>query len=741
MSSFNYEKALSLDWNGQLFVLTIRGETPLAYNYLYSYDGTIWTTSKDLSNSTVLVNKNPYNVKWTGTNYTMMGNLSTSSGNTLLRSSDGIKYSALTTTNLTSPIYDLETNLEFPHTITFPRNMTLALGGAPADTTKIAYSLDEGITWTPSSNSAAVFSSTANNAVWNGKLWVAVGSGGNTIATSTDANTWVGRGSYIFTTAGYGVAWSREQTQWVACGTGTNSLAYSPDGVYWTPVSNSLTSILSTAFDVRWNGTIWLATGIPITGNKSIAYSYDGRSWSLPTQTNLFDVSGIKLSWNGNMWTAIGRSTAADASSNIATSIDGINWKMFYNSNLYSPSLTNIYTDPQIKKTLIIQNAYPPLPPTGLTVSSAGNSTITFTFTASSGAISYTATAIPTSGNTVVQTGITSSPVTLSGLQTKMSYTITMVAINTVGSSQSSSSLTYSTIAIPLNNISPSISQNSYSSSGTNYIYYSFATSGTSNTSYTATIDSYYTSFDYVIVAGGGGGGISVGSGGGGGGVLSGTMNGVSGTINITVGGGGLGMQNTTATPVNGNNSVFTIVSTSTTVTALGGGGGSGQSYAYPSGKNPPTGGSGGGQTRFGSIGYGTNGQGNNGGTYASDNSTYYNAGGGGGAGQVGQNATSSGPGRGGNGIASSITGTSVYYGGGGGASGELYNITYSNVTAGGLGGGGSGDISYPSAQSNNKIGSDGTDGLGGGGGGSGLVSSAVGHQGGSGVVIIRFVV
>lgn len=445
MSSFNYEKALSLDWNGQVFVLTVRGETPLTYNYLYSYDGTNWTTSKDLSNSAVLVNKNPYNVKWTGSNYTMIGNLSTSSGSTLLRSKDGIKFSALTTTNLSAPIYDLETNLEFPHTITFPRNMTLALGGAPADTTKIAYSLDEGITWTPSSNSSAVFTSTANNAVWNGKTWVAVGSGGNTIATSSDANYWVGRGSYIFTTAGYGVAWSKEQTQWVACGTGSNSLAYSPDGVYWTAVNNSSTQILSTAFDVQWNGTIWLATGVPITGNKSIAYSYDGRSWSLPSQTNLFDVSGIKLSWNGSFWTAIGSSTAADASSNIATSIDGINWRVFYNSNLSTTALKNIYSDPITKKTLIIQNGSAPVVPTGLTASSSTATSITFTFTASTGATSYTATAVPTSGNTVVQAGITTSPATITGLQNGMQYTITMVAINIIGSSGVSSSLVYST--------------------------------------------------------------------------------------------------------------------------------------------------------------------------------------------------------------------------------------------------------------------------------------------------------
>ena len=50
----------------------------------YSYDGINWTQSQDIGNTSVLTNKNPYTIKWTGTNYTLVGNLSTSSGNVVV---------------------------------------------------------------------------------------------------------------------------------------------------------------------------------------------------------------------------------------------------------------------------------------------------------------------------------------------------------------------------------------------------------------------------------------------------------------------------------------------------------------------------------------------------------------------------------------------------------------------------------------------------------------------------------
>ena len=450
--SYNYEKALSLDWNGQVFILTVRNEIPAGIsNYLYSYDGLNWSVGTDISYSPVLTTKNPYNIKWTGTNYAMIGNIATSSGNTLLTSYNGINYSPIPS-NLNIPLYDIEANLEFPHTITFPRNMTLALGGISSDSTKIAYSVDEGITWTPAANSP--FSTTANNAVWNGKMWVAVGSGGNTIATSSDGNTWVGRGSYIFTSTGSAIAWSRDQALWVAGGSGTNSLAYSSDSVYWYGIGNS---ILSAVNDVQWNGNIWVAAGNPISGNKSLAYSYDGKSWSTPTQTNLFDGSGVKLTWNGSFWTALGYSSSANSSYNMATSTNGINWSMSVNPNFAPPSA-----------------------PTGLSGTSSTSSTISISFTAPAAAVtSYTVTAIPTSGSTVTQS-FTGTTYTITGLQSAITYTISVTATNIYGTSASSSTATYTTI------LSPPTALSATSSTSTT-ISISFTPPSGTVTSYTVT--------------------------------------------------------------------------------------------------------------------------------------------------------------------------------------------------------------------------------------------------------------
>lgn len=351
MSSFSYEKALSIDWNGQLFILTIRKETPISsFGYLYSYDGLNWFSRYDVSNNPVLTSNNSYNVRWTGSNFSMIGNISTSQGNTSLRSFDGLNYSINNNSSFLPPLFDMELNAEFPNTITFPKSTTLALGGISTDTNKIAYSLDEGNTWQSSSNASSIFSISANAANWNGKIWVAVGSGtGNTIATSTDGNNWVGRGKYIFTTAGIAIEWSKEQKLWVAGGSGTtNSLAYSTDGIFWIGIG---TSILSAVYDVKCNGSMWVAVGDPAIGStKRIAYSYDGKSWFFPTQNNLFDLSATSIAWNGEFWAAAGNSSSSNNYYSLATSYDGVVWnmqvlayyKIFFNNFFSNPKTTNM---------------------------------------------------------------------------------------------------------------------------------------------------------------------------------------------------------------------------------------------------------------------------------------------------------------------------------------------------------------------------------------------------------------
>jgi hypothetical protein len=243
------------------------------------------------------------------------------------------------------------------------------------------------------------------------------------------------------------------------------------------------------------------------------------------------------------------------------------------------------------------------------------------------------------------------------------------------------------------------------------YWYHTFRTSGT----FTPQVA---LSTDYLVVAGGGGGGSYGGGGGGAGGFRTGT--GLSVAVQsyaITVGAGGAGGSGTSG--ASGNSSIFS------SITSAGGGGGGGLSFGVPG----IAGGSGGGTSAVNggsSTGGAASpaGQGNAGGGATGGLS---GGGGGGGAGAVGGAGSTSVAGNGGNGTASSYSGTSVTYaGGGGGASDPQSGGT------GGTGGGGNG--------ATNTAGGAGTVNLGGGGGGV-WNPGGTGGAGGSGVVIIRYLV
>lgn len=234
-----------------------------------------------------------------------------------------------------------------------------------------------------------------------------------------------------------------------------------------------------------------------------------------------------------------------------------------------------------------------------------------------------------------------------------------------------------------------------------------FTSSGTFTTS--AAID-----VDVLVVAGGGGGGGSTGGGGGAGGLVYSTSYTANGAISVVIGNGGAGGIN-----VNGNNGENTTFGT---ITAVGGGYG---------GKNAQAGGAG------GSGGGGSTGQaggqesenpdqGYNGG--GSSGSGNYGAGGGGGAGAIGQSGTSTYGGAGGiGGNYSLMFGTTygvngVFAGGGGGG---VYTST--NYGLGGYGGGG--NAPWVDAVIN----------TGGGGGGSIANSVTQAGDGGSGIVLVRY--
>lgn len=250
-----------------------------------------------------------------------------------------------------------------------------------------------------------------------------------------------------------------------------------------------------------------------------------------------------------------------------------------------------------------------------------------------------------------------------------------------------------------------------------------FTTTGTS------TFSGYDGAVDVLLVGGGGGGGTAHGGGGGGGGFLETTGTAAFAGNAIVVGAGGAGgLSGASGSMRTGSNGGG---STAFGAAVLGGGGGG--AYLGPvvppgNGSAGASGGGGGGSQAASTGGSGTSPQGFGGGNGAT-NGTAGGGGGGGGAFAAGNNASGANGGRGGAGRTSSITGSSVAYAGGGGGGGWYSSGT---SAAGGVGGGGAG------GNGSNVRGVNGTNGLGGGGGG-GSDFTPGGGDGGSGVVIVRY--
>ena len=189
-------------------------------------------------------------------------------------------------------------------------------------TNTLSYSDDGGFAW--SGLGKSIFSTTGWGVAFSPSLrrWVAVGQGTNTLAYSNDGINWSGLGTSIFSTAGYGVAWNG--TRWVAVGQGTNSIAYSSDGITWTGVSGSTSIFSNFGKSVARNpdGTRWIAVG---SGTNCIAYSNDGISWTGVTgSTSIFTTAALDVACNsaGTMWVAVGSGTNALAYS----SDNGMSW-------------------------------------------------------------------------------------------------------------------------------------------------------------------------------------------------------------------------------------------------------------------------------------------------------------------------------------------------------------------------------------------------------------------------------
>ena len=322
-SQNTYDKILSVDWNGQYFILTARNEiTGNSFAYAYSSDGVSWSKSNLSSDVTT---HNTYAAKYLGDKFIVTGNLTSSSldafsntinTNCLVDVVDG-QYPVTLPTNFAGNtiVYDIERNLEQPNRIVFPKTVALSLG------TTISYSFDQGLNWT--AVSSPPFSTSANDAIWNGKIWVAVGTGAaNTIATSLDGVNWIGRGNSTFSAFCNGIDWSPEQHKFVAVGSGANAVATSMDGIYWRGLSTIFSG--AGANDIKWNGKLWVAAGNTAASGNTIAYSSDAITWQYAA--NSFQTAGLRVYYDTDaaIWTIYG----TDPTYNIATSSDGIHWAL-----------------------------------------------------------------------------------------------------------------------------------------------------------------------------------------------------------------------------------------------------------------------------------------------------------------------------------------------------------------------------------------------------------------------------
>jgi hypothetical protein len=281
------------------------------------------------------------------------------------------------------------------------------------------------------------------------------------------------------------------------------------------------------------------------------------------------------------------------------------------------------------------------------------------------------------------------------------------------------------------------------------YAVESYTYSGTANTADYTRVFPKNTVCDILIVGGGGAGGYFGGGGGAGQLLLATNLTISAQQINIKVGKGGSVNPVYSATSFNGSDSSITI--NSVEYIAKGGGGGGSYNNSTTNATGGANGGSGGGSSGARSNTSGAGGTstkntytnwtayGNNGGSGSFSNGGFDNhyGGGGGGAGAIGGDgvyATNT-AGNGGVGVnMSSYFGTGVgasgWFGGGGG--GHSYQQNYASGT-GGTGGGGSGGKNFGSV-----LPIAGTANTGGGGGGG---NNSINGSGGSGIIIIRYLV
>ena len=302
-----FDLAYGKDGSGNGLWIICGGKSPSGDGFdtygiiLTSTNGTNWTTVLSLSR---------YNfaskLKWTGTEWYVFCT------NGILKSVDGTNWT--TTGNVGGSVYYFDVGPVV--TYTKPTYIAVGQGGNTMATS------NNGTTWTGSN--FGLFRTAGYGISWNGKQWVAVGSGGNNIAYSSDGILWKGNSLQALSTQGNDVAYGKDISGnglWVVAGQGGNSIATSSDGGNtWVGRGTTVftTAGWCVAFGKDGSGNrLLVAVG---QGTNTIATSSNGITWTGRGAT-IFTTKGIGVTYANNLWIAVGQ-----GGNSIATSVNGITW-------------------------------------------------------------------------------------------------------------------------------------------------------------------------------------------------------------------------------------------------------------------------------------------------------------------------------------------------------------------------------------------------------------------------------
>ena len=344
---------------------------------------------------------------------------------------------------------------------------------------RVGYSSD-GITWTASTSGTSFFTSCAYVAYGNGKF-VAVGYGPTyAIIYSTDGINWTGGGNIsIFGSAGnYGNFVVYRNSTWVAGGaggsTGVSKIAYSTDGITWTNATGSNSTLLSHVSGFDYNGTRWVAVGADSTGAKGLIYSTDLNNWTDANQS--FGTVGRAVRWANGKFIAVGQNNSGTVQ--FKTSTDGISWTSSTPANCVNP-MTAIEYFPDTSTWFIGQGGSSPiirstdngvtwstttssiafvrcfalarLPPyvvgTAPTINSITNlspTSFAINFTSGTGGLPTPTTYYYSlnAGSNYINANSTTSPITVTGLESGVNYRVQLIANNLAGNTVASNVVT-----------------------------------------------------------------------------------------------------------------------------------------------------------------------------------------------------------------------------------------------------------------------------------------------------------